>query len=85
MVRGRVQGVNFRAFVATKARMLGLRGWVRNAADGRTVELYAEGSRQALEELLRHVRMGPPMARVDSVDVSWTTRPGRYEGFQIRW
>jgi acylphosphatase len=85
VVRGRVQGVNFRSFVAAKARALGLVGWVRNAPDGVTVEACAEGERRALEELARRMREGPPHARVDSVEVSWREPRGGAQGFAIEW
>ena len=68
-VRGRVQGVNFRIFAASHARRLGLAGWVRNLPDGAEVEVYAEGSRAAVEALLERLREGPGMARIDGVEV----------------
>ena len=56
---------------------------MRNLPDG-TVELAAEGSRPALEALLRHVRAGPPRARVDAVDVEWQSARAGGGGFEIR-
>ncbi|HEY2887434.1 MAG TPA: acylphosphatase, partial [Candidatus Limnocylindrales bacterium] len=50
-VRGRVQAVGFRVFVASRASALGLTGWVRNGSDG-SVECIAEGRRVDLETLL---------------------------------
>lgn len=66
LVRGRVQGVGFRAFVAEAARAAGLSGWVRNLADGR-VEVFAEGDPQALAALAEACARGPLLARVDAV------------------
>ncbi|HYE56920.1 MAG TPA: acylphosphatase, partial [Rhodothermales bacterium] len=63
VVHGRVQGVNFRAFVAREARDLGLLGWVRNEPDG-TVRLVAEGPKAKIERLLEAVHVGPPLSRV---------------------
>jgi acylphosphatase len=65
-VQGRVQGVGFRAFVRREAASLGLAGWVRNMADG-AVELQAWGAAEALGELRRRVREGPPGARVTAL------------------
>jgi acylphosphatase len=83
VVSGRVQGVYFRAFTADRARALGLAGTVRNGADGRTVHVYAEGERPALELLLEQLRTGPSFARVDAVDVEWVATEGTYSGFTI--
>lgn len=67
VVRGRVQGVSFRASLATEARRLGLMGWVRNAADG-SVHFVASGPRGSVDALLTWARRGPPLARVDALD-----------------
>lgn len=66
-VVGRVQGVGFRWFVVTVAERLDLRGWVRNTSDG-SVEVEAEGSPPAVDELRRRLERGPPAARVARVD-----------------
>jgi len=68
IVRGRVQGVAFRACTADAARRAGLAGWVRNRADG-SVEAAFQGGPQAVDELLAYVRRGPPAARVTGVEV----------------
>ncbi|CAN2535728.1 Acylphosphatase [Methylocapsa aurea] len=65
-VRGRVQGVGFRAFVAREARRLALAGWARNCDDG-AVEIVAAGPRGALDALVETARRGPPLARVDDL------------------
>ncbi len=68
IVRGRVQGVAFRAYTADEARRAGVAGWVRNRPDG-SVEAAFEGTRSAVEALLAFVRRGPRAARVDDVAV----------------
>lgn len=72
IVSGKVQGVGFRAFVAREAGKLGLRGAVRNLADGR-VEAEFEGQAAAVEAMRFVCRRGPPYARVDAVE---TVEPG---------
>jgi acylphosphatase len=67
-VRGRVQGVWFRASTAERAAALGLRGRVENCPDG-TVLVHAAGETAALERLIEWLRRGPPMARVDAVEI----------------
>ncbi len=66
LVRGRVQGVRFRAATRSEALRLGLRGHARNLADG-SVEVLAAGEEAAIAALQRWLQHGPPLARVDEV------------------
>ena len=84
VVRGDVQGVGFRYFVQRKARQLELAGWVRNNDDG-SVELVAEGEREALEHLKRALEEGPRAARVEGVDVQWSQGTGGLKAFDLAW
>ena len=68
-VSGRVQGVYYRASAQARARELGLRGWVRNLADGR-VEALAAGPAAALAEFAAWLAAGPPRAQVSGVEVA---------------
>jgi acylphosphatase len=81
-VRGRVQGVGFRVFVLDQARRHHVTGYVRNLSDG-GVEIVAEGTRAAVEVVLRAVRRGPPGAVVAALDVTWGVPRGE-AGFSIR-
>jgi acylphosphatase len=81
-VRGRVQGVGFRWFALRRAGEHGVRGYVRNLGDG-SVEVVAEGEREALERFLDDLRAGPQGARVDDVDLHWSEGPGLHRGFGI--
>ncbi len=67
IVRGRVQGVFFRASTREVARELGLRGGVSNLNDG-SVEVVAAGAPEALDKLRTWLAEGPPLARVESVE-----------------
>lgn len=67
-MRGRVQGVWFRASTAERAAALGLRGRAENQPDG-SVLVHAAGETAALERLVEWLRQGPPMARVEAVEV----------------
>ena len=82
IVRGRVQGVAFRAYTADEARRAGVAGWVRNRPDG-SVEAAFEGPRAAVDVLLAFVRRGPRAARVDGVEVI-EELPAGEERFEIR-
>ncbi len=69
IVRGRVQGVFYRASAEREAARLGVAGSATNRADG-TVELVVEGPRAAVDAMLRWAAEGPPRAAVIGVDVS---------------
>ncbi|HLQ24394.1 MAG TPA: acylphosphatase [Acidiferrobacterales bacterium] len=82
LVSGRVQGVAYRVSACSVARQLGLRGWVRNLADGR-VELIAAGPAPALEKLEQWLHQGPPQARVEQV-IREAAKAAEFEDFEIR-
>ncbi|MGC2780089.1 MAG: acylphosphatase [Bradyrhizobium sp.] len=65
-VRGRVQGVGYRAWVEDQAILNGLDGWVRNRADG-SVEAVFAGPADDVADMVAACRKGPPAARVDDV------------------
>ena len=83
VIRGRVQGVSYRASAAEAAQALKLNGWVRNLRGGE-VELTAEGERKILDQLIDWCRRGPPAARVDAVDVEFSTANGEFCDFRVR-
>lgn len=79
-VRGHVQGVGFRWWVRSRALELGLVGSASNLADGR-VEVIAEGSRDACDALLAHLRGGATPGKVTGVAERWTDARGDLQGF----
>jgi len=85
IIDGRVQGVYFRAFVQQHARALGLTGYVRNLPEGQSVEVYAEGERERLEDLVKLLSIGPMGARVDNIDTQWTASTGDFPSFEVRY
>jgi len=85
IVYGYVQGVFFRAFVSRRATELGLTGYVRNLPNSEAVEVNAEGERKRLEELISHLKVGPPTARVERVVTNWSEYTGSYSEFSIRY
>lgn len=82
-VRGLVQGVGFRVFTQSEALRLGLKGYVRNCADG-SVEVVAEGSEEQLEAFLQRLWVGPTGARVDMVETFWEEGTNEHQTFTIR-
>ena len=81
IVRGIVQGVYFRATTADVARAERVCGWVRNRPDG-AVEAVLEGAIDDVERVISWCRKGPPMARVEDVDVLWEEYTGEFHGFK---
>lgn len=84
LVRGRVQGVGFRAHTQWQAERLGLSGFVRNEREG-GVEVVAEGGREDLESLERFLRAGPPGAKVAHLEAKWLPAEGGLGNFSIRY
>lgn len=84
IIHGRVQGVFFRDFTRTHARGLNLLGHVSNLWDG-TVEVVAEGDREALESLLRKLHVGPSSARVEKIDLEWSEASDGFSSFEVRY
>lgn len=82
LVRGRVQGVFFRASTEREARRLGVFGWVKNRPDG-SVEIVAEGPERALAELVQWAHKGPTAARVDYVHIQWNNATGHFDVFKV--
>ena len=67
LIRGRVQGVGYRAWTEVTALERGLNGWVRNRRDG-AVEAVFSGLEAAVLAMIEDCRSGPSGARVDGVD-----------------
>jgi len=82
-VRGRVQGVGFRYSALREAERCGLRGWVRNTADGE-VETWMEGKPDKLAEFSAWLHRGPQFSRVDSV-IAEAVKPRGYKNLQIEY
>ena len=82
-VRGRVQGVFFRASAQREARRLGVSGWARNKPDG-SVEMLVEGEEEAIRDFVNWSHRGPSAARVDNVDVRWRAYTGEFHDFRTQ-
>ena len=78
VIRGRVQGVFFRARTRERAMALRVRGWVRNVPDG-TVEAVFEGAPEAVRSMVDWVGHGPRGAIVESAEVKWEEPVGEGE------
>jgi acylphosphatase len=68
VIRGRVQGVGFRAWAEHEAMRRALEGWARNRRDG-SVEAVFAGPPETVAAMIEACRRGPMLSRVDAVDV----------------
>ena len=84
MVHGLVTGVFFRDFVKKTADILELKGWVRNTEQG-TIEIFAEGKRGRLEELIDKCKQEPPFAQVEKVNFKWSGAINQFKDFEIKY
>ena len=85
IISGRVQGVYYRE--STRRQVLkigGLTGWVKNQPDN-TVKLIVEGNREKVQQLLDWCQSGPPMARVQSIDIVEENYINEFTDFIVRY
>ncbi len=83
IVKGKVQGVFFRAFVKGIADKTDLKGWVRNLGDG-SVEIRAQGSAEQLQELIQKCYQGSPHSVVESLQKDFIETDEVFEGFAVK-
>ena len=82
VIHGKVQGVGFRYFTQRLAGELHLGGWVRNQPDN-TVEIWAVGTQETLEQFMQRLEVGPIGSRVHHIEAQWSEDPGNSKGFEI--
>lgn len=83
VISGKVQGVYFRSWVHDQALGLGVKGWVRNVAEGK-VEVLAQGAEDAVNELKTRLLQGSNLSRVEHVDSKWLDYDKEHAEFEIR-
>ncbi len=83
-VSGLVQGVGYRYFVLDAAKVLGIKGYVRNLSGG-AVEVVARGDKSTLLDFIERLKQGPAFSRVDRVQVEYVEAGDEYESFGIRF
>lgn len=83
-VKGRVQGVFFRANTYSKAKELGITGWVGNLPNGQ-VEAIFEGEKQRVKEIIEWAKRGYSIAMVESMEVEFEKYKGEFNDFEIRY
>ena len=90
-IKGDVIGVGFRAWTKIQAKMISVNGWIRNSfehpdkfGNGGGVEALFQGEDAKVEEIVEKIKEGPPVSRVDDVELYWQNIKEVFEGFEIR-
>jgi len=81
-IEGSVQTVSYRYWTKKNAERLNINGWVKNLTEGR-VEAVFEGSKTAVEEIIKKCRKGPMLAVVRHIDVVWEDATKEFKNFEI--
>ena len=90
-IKGDVIGVGFRAWTKIQAKAIGVTGWVKNNFDrpdvfgpGGGVEAVIQGEEKNVNKMVELLKQGPPVSRVDDVDISPQEVKEIFEEFEIR-
>ncbi len=83
IVTGRVQGVFFRASTKEAAERLGIKGFVKNNADGSVATTFMRAPQE--EQFLEWLQKGPPLAKVDGFEMETIVLEEAFVDFQIRY
>jgi len=84
IISGKVQGVWFRSSTKQKAEQLSITGWVKNAHDG-CVEAIFEGEENKVNELIQWCHHGPPLSKVDKVEIKNQNPTNGFDDFSIKY
>jgi acylphosphatase len=82
IIKGKVQGVWYRASAKEQADILNLKGWVKNNIDG-SVTVVAEGEENVLKSFIEWCWQGPPASKVSDIEVIWSAYSGEFNDFSI--
>jgi len=78
LISGNVQGVGYRAYCASAARMFGITGHAKNLANGK-VEIFAEGDEDSLNSFYEYLAHGPGfIAKVENVKTEQLTNKSKF-------
>jgi len=90
-IKGDVIGVGFRAWLKIQAKIVGVQGWVRNVyihpdrfGPSGGVEAVIQGDDEKVEEMVEKAKEGPPVSRVEDVEIYEQPPKEIFEAFEIR-
>ena len=81
IIKGKVQGVFYRASAKDVADLIGVKGWIKNLPND-DVEIVASATEDVLQKFIGWCKQGPPKARVDEVVIE-ETNPEEFKGFKV--
>ena len=82
-IKGDVIGVGFRAWTKIQAKIIGVNGWVKNVFNQSVVEAQIQGEENKVKEIVEIIKKGPPVSRVDEVEIIWQDAKEIFDGFKI--
>jgi len=82
IISGNVQGVGFRQYVKWAARKIGVSGVVWNRKDLK-VEAILQGKKGKVSTVIKLIKKGPPISKVQAVDVAWEKASEQFDGFNV--
>ncbi len=90
-IKGDVIGVGFRAWTKIQAKIIGINGWVRNSFEdenrfgpGGGVETVIQGEENKVNTMIELLKKGPPVSRVEDIEIYFQNPKEVFEGFEIR-
>ena len=84
IIKGIVQGVNFRYYTQQEAHKYSVNGWVRNLADGSVAAVF-EGEEEDVESMIQWCRHGPPGAHVTELIAQPEEYRGEFQNFSVKF
>ncbi|MBI3366674.1 acylphosphatase [Candidatus Roizmanbacteria bacterium] len=89
-IKGDVIGVGFRAWTKIQAKINSVSGWVKNTFNqpdifgpGGGVEALFQGKEENINKMIEVIKKGPPVSRIDDVELFWQEPKEIFEGFEI--
>lgn len=90
-IKGDIIGVGFRAWTKIQAKINNVSGWVKNTFNnpgvfgvGGGVETLIQGDEKNINKMVELLKQGPPVSRVDDVEIFWQDPKEIVEGFEIK-
>ena len=82
-IKGDVIGVGFRAWTKIQSKIIGVNGWIRNVFNQSVVEAQIQGEENKVMEIVEIIKKGPPVSRVDEVEIIWQDAKEIFDEFKI--